>query len=167
MSKAWIDTLAEEIKQQGREAAEAYGREQHRAGIVAVQSKGFFTELALSLDQDFAEMRSRLQGSAVACETAVERRSPTELHLRRSRFPWFDARLKQDGEGIVLDYAKGPGVAAGQTLGTGADRRSAHFIFQVDGSDRMSVAETFAETPRQFTEAAELSQNLTEILFKG
>ncbi len=165
MSKPWIDALAEETKQGGREAAEAYGREQHRAGIVDEQGKPFFTALVFALEQDFAEMRSRLQGSAVACETAVHRISATEVHLARARFPWFEAALRHDGDTVALDYTGGRGVT--ETNAASVERHSARFMFQVDGQDKLSIAESFAEKPLSFHEPDELSKHITGLLFKN
>ncbi len=163
-STDWIDTLAEDLKQQGREAAEAYGRELHRAGIVTAQSPAFFTALSLSLEDAFTTIRSRLQGSAVASETAIERTTPSELHLTRTRFPWFDATLKHTGDTFALNYAKLRTTAPDPTLAP--ERQSAHFTFQVDAQDQLSAAESFADSPRRFTAPEDLARHLVEILFR-
>ena len=166
MSQEWIEKLADEVKQKGQEAAESYGRQLHRAGIVAEQGKTFFTELVLCLEQDFIEMRARLQGSAVSCDTSVERQGPTQINLSRSRFPWFEAALKLAAEEIVFEYDQGRGVAGEQVLHTSVDRQIVHFSFQVDAADRMTVAESFDETQLQFSNPEELSRHIVELLFK-
>ena len=111
MSREWIDSLAEQVKDKGREPAEEYAREQRRAGIIVAEGKVFFMALVQRLEQDLAEIRSRLQGSSVSCETSLVRESPTQVQLHRERFPWFDASLKHHEMEIVLEYARGRGVA--------------------------------------------------------
>ena len=165
MSQPWIEKLAEDVKQKGHDAAEAYGRQLHRSGIIAEQGKTFFTALVLVLEQDFAEMRSQLQGSAVSCETSVQRNSPSEARLTRSRFPWFDATLKHAAEDIVLEYEQGRGVANEQLTHPSTDRQTAHFSFQVDAADRMTIAESFDETQRQFAQPEDLAKHIVELLF--
>ena len=160
-SNAWIDSLADNLKQQGRDAAEAYGRDQHRTGVITAQAPAFFTALTLCLEEDFAAIRGRLQGSAVASDTTVARISPSELHLTRARFPWFDATFKHTGDTIALDYAKERGTVPALT----PNRQSAHFTFQVDAHDRLSLAESFADAPRSFTAPEDLSRHLVELLF--
>ncbi len=165
MSREWIEKLADDTKHKGRDAAEAYGRQLHRSGIIADQGKAFFTALILCLEQDFAEMRAQLQGSAVSCETSVQRNSPSEVRLTRSRFPWFDATLKHSAEDIVLEHEQGRGVANEQLTHSSTDRQTAHFSFQVDSADRMLVSESFAETQRQFARPEDLARHIVELLF--
>ena len=166
MSQEWIEKLADEVKHKGQEAAESYGRQLHRAGIVAEQGKTFFTALVLCLEQDFIEMRARLQGSAVSCETSVQREGPATIHLTRSRFPWFDATLKHAAEDIVLEYEQGRGVAGEQVLHSSTDRQVAHFSFLVDASDKLLVTESFDETQRQFSRPEDLAKHIVELLFR-
>ena len=166
MGKEWIDKLAEEVKHKGQEAAETYGRQLHRSGIIDEQGKLFFHTLAACLEQDFAAVRTRLQGSAVSCDTSVERQGPTQINLSRSRFPWFEAALKLAAEEIVFEYDQGRGVAGEQVLHTSVDRQIVHFSFQVDAADRMTVAESFDETQLQFSNPEELSRHIVELLFK-
>jgi hypothetical protein len=166
MSKEWIDNLADSLKEKGREGAESYATEQHRAGIVDAEGKVFFTALVLELEQNFADVRSRLQGSAVSCETSVMKESPTRLTLKRSRFPWFDATLKHEASVLMLEYVQGRGVPGEQTLGAGVDRKAVSFSFGVDTRDKLSVAETFGEASRQFDEPADLARYIVELLFK-
>jgi len=106
MGKEWIEQLAGGLKEKGRDAAESYGREQHRAGIIDVEGKVFFMAVVAALEQDFTELRGQLQGSAISCETSIVRTGPAEVKLTRSRFPWFNATLKHDGPKVTLDYAK-------------------------------------------------------------
>jgi hypothetical protein len=166
MGKAWIENLADEIKDKGRDAAESYGRDQHRAGIVDAEGKIFFTSLATCLEQDVAEIRSQLQGSAVSCETSVVKESPTQVKLSRDRFPWFDASVKHENETIVLDYARGRGAAEDKNLRASAERQTACFAFQVDAQDRLSAAESFGDDPQTFHQPEELSKHIVELLFK-
>ncbi|MEO6803430.1 MAG: hypothetical protein ABI197_09340 [Granulicella sp.] len=166
MGKAWIENLADDIKNEGRDAAESYGRDQHRAGIVAGEGQVFFTALVTCLEQDVAEIRSQLQGSAVSCETSVVKDGPAQVKLSRDRFPWFDATLKHEGETIVLDYAKGRGAAEDKNLRESTERQTACFAFQVDGQDRLSTTEAFGDDPHTFHQPEELSKHIVELLFK-
>lgn len=166
MSKAWIENLADEIKDKGRDAAESYGRDQHRAGIVAAEGKVFFTALVSCLEQDVAEIRSQLQGSAVSCETSVVKDGPAQVKLIRDRFPWFDATLKHEGETIVLDYARGRGAAGDKSLLASAERQTACFAFQVDAQDGLSTTESFGDDPQTFQQPEELAKHIIELLFK-
>jgi hypothetical protein len=166
MGKAWIENLADEVKDKGRDAAENYGRDQHRAGIVDAEGKVFFTSLVTCLEQDVSEIRSRLQGSAVSCETSVVKDGPTQVKLTRARFPWFDATLKHDDEKIVLDYAQGRGAVGDKNLLASADRQTIYFAFQVDSQDRLSVAESFGDNPQTFAQPEELAKHIVELLFK-
>ena len=168
MSKEWIESLADELKQKGREAAETYAREQHRAGIIAAEGKVFFTALVLNLEQDFAAIRAQLQGSAVSAETSLTRDSPTQVRLNRSRFPWFDATLKHNEAEMVLEYAQGKGVPGEQTLSTSADAHVVSFSFRVDPQDKLSVAVSFAdEASGGFDRPEELARHILELLFKA
>lgn len=165
MGKEWIEHLANEIKQNGHEAAEQYGRDQHRAGIVTAEGKVFFMTLIICLEQDLSEIRSQLQGSTVSSETMIERNGPALARLSRSRFPWFDATLKHAEQDVALDYAQGRGVAGEQNLLLSADRQTAHFAFQVDARDRLSIAESFGDNPRQFDLPEALAKHILELLF--
>ena len=166
MAQGWIETLAGELREKGREAAENYGREQHRAGIIEAEGKVFFLALASSLDQDFTEIRSQLQGSAVACETSVIKTSPTEIKLTRSRFPWFDATLKHDGPNVALDYVQDRGTEPDPTLVGTAARTTKQFHFEVDRLDRMVIADPFGDQPQKFDKPEAFAKHLVELLFK-
>lgn len=166
MGNEWIENLANGVKQKGREAAESYDREQHRAGIVAAEGKVFFTSLVLFLEQYVSEIRSQLQGSAVSCETSVTKDGPARVKLNRSRFPWFDATLHHADADVVLDYAQGRGAAGEQSLISSVDRHVVQFLFEVDPRDQLSVRESFGENPRRFDRPEELAQYIVELLFK-
>ncbi len=166
MGKEWIEKLAEDLRERGSEAAEQYGREQHRAGIVTAEGKVFFTALVLSLEQDLGEIRSQLQGSSVSSETYMDKDGPATIRLTRTRFPWFDATLQHTGEDVVLDYAQGRGVRGEQNLTTSVDRKTVHFAFQVDVRDRLSIAESFGDNPHRFDQPEALARYLVELLFQ-
>jgi hypothetical protein len=173
MGKEWIANLAQDIRQKGHEAAENYGREQHKEGIITIQGKPFFTAFVLSLEDNINEIKRQLQGDATASETtitgsalqlpqakevATER---NEIILTRSRFPWFDARITHHDSTIVLEYAKGLGVAGGPSV----DRQTTLFAFDVADDDTLSVKESFDDNPRQFRQPEELAQYVTQLLF--
>src|SRR6266567_392594 len=110
MGKEWIENLAQDIRQKGHEAAENYGRSQHKAEIATAQGKVFFTDFVISLEDDVNEIKRQLQGDITSSDTIFQTITPTEVKLTRSRFPWFDARITHQDPIIVLDYAKGLGV---------------------------------------------------------
>jgi hypothetical protein len=174
MGKEWISNLAQDIKQKGHEAAEDYGREQHKEGIVAAQGKPFFTTLVLCLEEDINEIKRQLQGDVTSAETTIsgpalelpsnggKTGERNEVTLTRSRFPWFDARITHHDSTIVLDYAKGVGVTGDPTL----DRKTCHFTFHIAPDDSLSIQESFGDTPRQFHQPEQLAQYITELLFQ-
>jgi len=160
--KEWIASLAQDIRQKGHEAAENYGRSQHRAEIATTRGRQFFTAVTLCLEDDVNEIKRQLQGDVTSSDTIFQSISPTELKLTRSRFPWFDARITHHDPNIVLDYAKGLGVAGDPAL----DRKSSHFTFHVDDDDLLSVHESFNDNARQFHQPEELARHIVEILFQ-
>jgi hypothetical protein len=174
MSKEWIANLAQDIKQKSHEAAEDYGREQHKESIVIEQGKPFFAKFVLCLEEDVNEIKRQLQGDVTACETTISGPAlqlPTsngqtaernEVTLTRSRFPWFDARITHHDSTIVLDYAKGLGIAGDPAL----DRKSCYFAFHVADDDTLSIQESFGDSPRQFRQPEALAQYVTELLFR-
>jgi hypothetical protein len=162
MGKEWIANLAQDIKQKGHEAAENYGRSQHQAEIVTTQGKPFFAAFAVSLEEDVNEIKRQLQGDVTSSDTIFQTISPTEVKLTRSRFPWFDARITHQDPIIVLDYAKGLGVAGDPTL----DRKACHFAFHVDDDDALSIQESFGDKPRRFQQPEELARHIVELLFQ-
>ena len=162
MSKEWIATLTQDIQQKGHEAAENYGRSQHQAQIATTQGKPFFTALTISLEEDINEIKRQLQGDVTSSDTIFQTINPNEIKLTRSRFPWFDARLTYQDPSIVLDYAKGLGIAGDPTL----DRKTRHFAFHVAADDTLSIQESFGENPRQFHQPEDLARHIVELLFK-
>jgi hypothetical protein len=174
MSQEWIANLAQDIKQKSHEAAEDYGREQHKESIITEQGKPFFANFVLRLEEDINEIKRQLQGDVTASETTISGPAlqlPTnngqigernEVILTRSRFPWFDARITHHNATIVLDYAKGLGIAGDPTL----DRTSCHFAFHVADDDTLSIQQSFGDSPRQFRQPEDLAQYITELLFR-
>ena len=162
MGNEWVANLAQDIRQTGHEAAENYGRSQHQAEVATIQSKPFFTAFVLRLEEDLNEIRRELQGDATSCDTLFQTIGPTEVKITRSRFPWFDARITHQDPIIVLDYAKGLGVAGDPAL----DRKNRHFTFHVADDDTLSVEESFGDNPRQFHQPEELARHIVELLFK-
>ena len=163
MSQEWIGNLAQDIKKKNREAAENFGREQHGQAIISAQAQPFFTDFVISLEENVGEIKRQLQGDVTASETTLQRVSPAELKLTRSRFPWFDAHIVHRNGNIVLDYAKGRGVAGDPAL----DRKTCHFAFHVADDDAFSVQEAFGDKPAQFHHPQELARHITEILFSA
>lgn len=166
MSQAWIEDLANEMKLNSREAAEEFGRQQHRHGIIDVQGKIFFTDLIRCLEEDFSELRRYLQGSPVSCETSVHREGSSVVRLHRDRFPWLDACVKHVDSEIIFDYIHGRGVAGNETLDCSTDRRGTHYSFQVDDRDRLFLVESFGQSPLQFETPAQLARHMIETLLQ-
>jgi hypothetical protein len=162
MGKEWIANLAQDIRQKGHEAAENYGRSQHQAEIVTTQGRPFFLAFVTSLEEDITEIKRQLQGDVTSSDTIFKTVSPTEVKLTRSRFPWFDARITHQDPIIVLDYAKGLGVAGDPSL----DRKTSHFAFHVADDDTLSIQEAFGDNPRQFDKPDELARYIVELLFQ-
>jgi hypothetical protein len=162
MGKEWIENLSQDIKQKGHEAAESYGRSQHQSEIITTQGQPFFNALVINLEEDVNEIKRQLQGDVTSSDTTFQSINPTEVKLTRSRFPWFDARITYQDPIIVLDYAKGLGVAGDPSL----DRKAAHFAFHVADDDTLSIQESFGDNPRQFRQPEELAQHIIELLFK-
>jgi hypothetical protein len=161
MNKEWIANLAQDIKEKAHEAAEDYGRSQHQDGVITAQGRPFFTALTLCLEEDVNEIKRQLQGDVTASDTTFKTNGASEIKLTRSRFPWFDADITHRDSIIVLDYAKGLGVAGDSTL----DRKSDHFNFHVDPDDTLSIKEAFGDNPKQFREPAELGRHIIQLLF--
>jgi hypothetical protein len=162
MDKEWIANLAQDIKQKSHDAAEDYGRSQHQAGIVSSQGRQFFSAFALCIEEDVNEIKRQLQGDVTASDTTFQANGPSEIRLTRSRFPWFDAGITHRDSTIVLDYAKGLGVAGDPTL----DRKSSHFDFHVDADDTLSMKEAFSDIPKRFDKPAELAKHIIQLLFE-
>ena len=162
MGKEWIESLAQDIRQKGHEAAENYGRSQHQAEIVTTQGQPFFSAFVISLQDNVNEVKRQLQGDVTSSDTVFQTVTPTEVKLTRSRFPWFDARITHKDPIIVLDYAKGLGVAGDPSL----DRKVCHFTFRVASDDTLSIQESFGAAPREFHHPEELARHITELLFQ-
>jgi hypothetical protein len=162
MAKEWIENLAQEIKQKNHEAAEDYGRQQHKAGVIANLGMPFFTTLVSCIEEDVAEIRRELQGDLTSADTTVEIVNINAVRLTRDRFPWFDAHLIHHEDNIVLEYAKGRGIAGDLN----PDRKMVHFTFEVAADDAFSVQQSFSETPRSFQSPEELARYIVELLFQ-
>lgn len=162
MGNEWVANLAHDIRHKGHEAAENYGRSQHQAEIATTQGKSFFTAFVLRLDEHVNEIKRELQGDVTSSDTTFQTIGSTEVKINRSRFPWFDARITHADPAIILDYAKGLGVAGDPSI----DRKVRHFTFQVANDDTLSIQESFADNPRQFHKPEELARYIVELLFK-
>jgi hypothetical protein len=162
MGKEWIADLAEDIRQQGHEAAENFGRSQHQAEIITTQGKPFFLAFLVALEDDVNQIKRQLQGDVTSSDTIFQTLNPTEVKITRSRFPWFDARITHQDPIIVLDYAKSLGTAGDPAL----DRQTRHFDFHVADDDTLSIQESFGDKPRRFHHPQELAQHIVELLFK-
>jgi hypothetical protein len=162
MGKDWIANLTQDISQKGHEAAENFGRAQHQAEIATIQGRSFFNELITHLEADVVEIKRQLQGDVTSSDTVFQTVNPTEVKLTRSRFPWFDARILYQDPTIILDYAKGLGVAGDPSL----DRRSCHFAFQVSDDDTLSITQSFGDNPERFHQPEELARHIVELLFR-
>src|SRR5579871_5550304 len=116
-SEAWIDKVASDIREKNREAAQAYGREQHFAEVVARLGTEFFVRLSSRLEQDVDALRRKLQGVVTSAEMTVQRSRAGELRVTRERFPWVDATVSHRDDCIVVDYAKGAGAGGDPKIG--------------------------------------------------
>ncbi len=161
MSKEWIANLTQDIKQKSHEAAENYGREQHKAGVVTTQGKPFFAALTTCLEEDVNEIKRQLQGDVTASGTNIQTVKLTEVKITRSRFPWFDAHITHQDSIIVLEYSKDLGIAGDPSL----DRKICNFAFHVADDDTLSVQEAFSDNPRQFNQPGELAAHILQLLF--
>jgi hypothetical protein len=162
MAKEWIANLAQDIKQKNHEAADDYGRQQHKAGIITNLGMPFFTTLVSCLEEDVAEIRRELQGDLTSADTNLQIVNVNAVKLTRDRFPWFDAHLIHHDANIVLEYAKDRGTGGDPNL----DRRTVHFNFEVGADDAFSVQQSFSETPRNFQSPEELARHIIELLFQ-
>jgi hypothetical protein len=162
MNKDWITNLAQGIKEKGHEAAESFGRSQHHAEIITTQGKPFFMAFVANLEADVTEIKRQLQGDVTSSDTIFQVVTPAEIKLTRSRFPWFDARISHQDFSVVLDYAKGLGIAGDPNL----DRKTCHFTLQAADDDTLSIQQSFGDNPRQFHQPEELAQHIVELLFR-
>ena len=166
MAQEWIETLAQDIKQSNREAAQDYGRAQHYAGIVSTLGKEFFVALVTCLRENVDALRSQLQGDPTSSDTQFETVKPDEVKIARARFPWIDAQLTHRDDTIALDYAKGLGAKAIGVAGDPAlDRKTRIFALRVAADDTLFVEDAFTEPPQQYRKPEDLARHITEILF--
>ena len=163
MAEAWIENLAQDIKQRNREAAEEYGRAQHCDGVIADRGKSFFVVLVSCLQEDVDALRRQLQGDLVSTDTSLQTVKPDEVKITRARFPWVDARLIHREDTIVLDYAKGLGVAGDPEM----DRKTQTYTFQVAPDDMLFLEDAFDEPPQRYTQPEELARQIMETLFRA
>jgi hypothetical protein len=163
MAQAWIEKLADDIKEKNKEAAADYGRAQHYAGIIAVAGKEFFLALVHCLQENVDALRSRLQGDSTSSETRVQTSRADEVRITRSRFPWIDARLTHHDDTLTLDYAKGLGVQGDPRIEPARTPRT--FTFKVAPDDSLFVQDAFTDPPQQYKQPDELARHITELLF--
>ena len=161
MAEEWIENLAADIRDKSREAAQAYGRNQHYADVVARLGKEFFVKLAAALEENIGALRRRLQGDVAAAEMAVQPLRAGELRIVRERFPWVDATLSHKDDTIILDYAKAAGLAADPQL----DRKTRTFTLRAAADDTVYAEEAFRDSPTRFDRPEDLARHLMELLF--
>jgi hypothetical protein len=161
MTEAWIEDLAQDIKERHREAAQDYGRSEHYAGVVAARGPEYFFALVSSLRQNVDALRGRLQGDPTSADTVLQTIKPDEVKITRARFPWVDARLVHNDDTITLDYAKRLGTAGDPAL----DRTSCGFVLRVGPDETLFVEEAFAAEPKSYAKPEELARHITEVLF--
>jgi hypothetical protein len=163
LTQDWIATLAQDIKQKNHDAANEYGRAQHRAGVVADRGPTFFAEVVTCLQQNVTELRSELQGDTTSADTNVQSVSVQQLKLTRSRFPWVDATLTHEQAAIVLTYAKGIGTPADPTVAPNRTTRT--FTLLTAPDDTLYAEDAFTAPPVQYPQPQDLARRITEILF--
>ncbi len=161
--KEWIESLTQDIKQKNREAAEEFGRGQHRDDIISAQGRIFFSDMVRSLEDNFTQIRRQLQGDPTSAEIGILATGATQAHLTRSRFPWFDAHIAHHEQKITLDYAKDLGIPGDPKL---VERKTLIFDFHVDSEDKLSVQDAFGDMPKAYTTPDDLARKVTEILFE-
>jgi hypothetical protein len=162
MAKEWIEKLALDIKQKNREAAEEFGRAQHQSDIITTQGRIFFGDLVRALDDNFTQIRRQLQGDPTSAEIGIATTGATQVHLTRSRFPWFDAHVTHRDQTITVEYAKALAIPGDPAL---ADRTTLIFDFRVDPADKLYVQDAFGDTPSNYATPEELAKRITETLF--
>ena len=107
------------------------------------------------------QIKRELQGDVTSSDTLFQNVSPTEIKLTRSRFPWFDARITHQDPNIVLDYAKGLGVAGDPAI----DRKTCYFVFHVAEDDALLYRGVLRRRSPQLCQPQELAQHIVELLF--
>jgi hypothetical protein len=161
MAHEWIETLAQDIKQRNREAAQEYGRAQHSAGIISTLGKEFFVATGTCLRENVDALRGQLQGDPTSADMRFEIVKPDEVKILRARFPWVDAQLTHHEDTITLDYARALGVAGDPAL----DRKSRIFAFRAAADDTLYIEDGFVEPPQQYRQPGDLARHIIEILF--
>lgn len=161
MAEEWIDKLAADIREKNREAAEAYGRNQHFTEVVARVGTEFFFKVAGRLEENIGALRRRLQGDVAAAETAVQQLRVGEVRITRERFPRVDATVTHKDDTILVDYAKTAGVAGDPQL----DRKSRAFVLRAAADDTVYAEEAFADAPARFDRPEDLARRIMELLF--
>ena len=162
MAKEWLEELANQIKEQHRDVAEAFTRDQHRANVIAVEGRVFFGDVVRALEENFSQLKKLLQGDATSAEIAILTTGTTQIHLTRSRFPWFDAHLGHENEDITLEYGKDAGIPDDPA---NAGKCTVLFHIHVSDDDKLSFEDTSVEPTKTYDTADELAQRVTEILF--
>lgn len=159
--QAWIENLADDIKECHRDAAQDYGRTQHFAGVVAARGPEYFFALVSCLQQNIDALRSRLQGDPTSADTTLQTIKPGEVKIIRARFPWVDARLVHSDDKVVLDYAKGFGTTGDPAI----DRKTCTFVLRAGNDETLFAEEAFAAHPNTYSQPEELARCITELLF--
>jgi hypothetical protein len=108
-------------------------------------------------------LRRQLQGDLVSTDTSLQTVKPDEVKITRARFPWVDARLIHREDTIVLDYAKGLGIAGDPEM----DRKTQTYTFQVAPDDMLFLEDAFDEPPQRYTQPEELARQIMETLFRA
>jgi len=160
-SGEWIDRLADGIREKNRDAAQAYGRDQHFAEVVERLGKEFFVRFATELERDVDALRRRLQGDATSAETVVQPGKAGELLVRRERFPWVDAVITHREDSVLVDYAKGVGLPGDPMV----DRQSRAFLLRANAEDRVYAEDAFGDRPGRYESPEELARCVMELLF--
>jgi hypothetical protein len=162
MADEWIDNLAADIREKNREAAQAYGRNQHFADVVARLGTEFFVRVVARLEENIDALRRRLQGDAAAAETAMQRLPAGEVRITRERFPWVDATVTHKDDTIILDYAKTAGIAGDPRL----DRKTRAFVLRAATDDTLYAEDAFADASARLDRPEDLARCIMELLFR-
>jgi hypothetical protein len=162
MAKEWIENLTAQIKNKHREPAEEFSREQHRADVIGVQGRIFFGDMVRALDDNFTQIKKLLQADPTSADIAMISTGTTQVHLTRSRFPWFDAHLTHDNEDITLEYAKTDAIPVDPA---NAEKKTIVFDIHVSDDDKLSFEDASVDPAQMFETPEDLARRVTEILF--
>jgi hypothetical protein len=157
----WIERLAQDIREKNREAAQAYGRDQHYADVVARAGKEFFVRLATRLEENVEGLRRRLQGDVSASGMAVQPLRAGELRITRERFPWVDATVSHKDDSIIVDYAKTVGLPVDPQL----DRKTRAFALRASAGYAVYAEDAFGERPGRYDTPEDVARCVMELLF--